>query len=183
MEPIVSRSHTQQRQYVVGLVQQALAEGRIIKPTQCQGCKRPAMQKGEQRLEAHHYKGYSKAMALTVRWLCRRCHIITHNRQPREENELRPNAVGLFQCPECGAGTCVVDSRLTGKRSERGIRRRRRCANGHRFTTYETLAERPLRGDHIWRLLASLDRTHARAHALLDDFRPRKLARGPVINS
>lgn len=39
-------------------------------------------------------------------------------------------------CPECGAGTRVIDSRLAG--FDRGtIRRRRQCTAGHRFTTHE----------------------------------------------
>lgn len=39
------------------------------------------------------------------------------------------------QCPTCGKPTHVTDSRaLVG-----GIRRRRECANKHRFTTYELM--------------------------------------------
>lgn len=38
-------------------------------------------------------------------------------------------------CPDCSApGASVVDSRNAGPQV---VRRRRRCANGHRFTTYE----------------------------------------------
>lgn len=41
-----------------------------------------------------------------------------------------------MSCPECGAATNVVDSRVTKTR----VRRRRLCDSGHRFTTYELLA-------------------------------------------
>ena len=44
-----------------------------------------------------------------------------------------------MECPTCGGGTRVVDSRAT---EDGAIRRRRECSRcEHRFTTYERLAE------------------------------------------
>ncbi len=40
-------------------------------------------------------------------------------------------------CPVCMGNTKVIDSRSTGDHS---IRRRRKCVNGHRFTTFEVLS-------------------------------------------
>lgn len=43
-----------------------------------------------------------------------------------------------MKCPKCGGTSQVLDSRA----NESGIRRRRRCEAGHRFTTQEvTLSE------------------------------------------
>lgn len=43
-----------------------------------------------------------------------------------------------YRCPECEGATTVIDSRIT----DQGTRRRRACMKGHRFTTYEVMAER-----------------------------------------
>jgi transcriptional regulator NrdR family protein len=42
-----------------------------------------------------------------------------------------------LRCPECGvmAPSVVTDTRMS--RDGLRIRRRRKCSNGHRFTTYE----------------------------------------------
>lgn len=43
-----------------------------------------------------------------------------------------------FRCPICNdGGTRVIDSRMW--RTKDGVRRRRECPNGHRFTTSETI--------------------------------------------
>ena len=41
-----------------------------------------------------------------------------------------------FLCPKCNARTLVIDSRYAPRRN--GIRRRRKCVCGFRFTTRET---------------------------------------------
>lgn len=51
-----------------------------------------------------------------------------------------------MNCPECGADTQVIDSRISegksgnclGPHNMQSVRRRRRCPNGHRFSTYES---------------------------------------------
>jgi transcriptional regulator NrdR family protein len=53
-------------------------------------------------------------------------------------------SAGGLPCPECGSiKSKVTDSRAINRFTRqpckhRCIRRRRECANGHRFTTYET---------------------------------------------
>ncbi len=47
------------------------------------------------------------------------------------------NGSKSFPCPHCGGNTAVGDSRP----SHNGIRRRRYCKCGHRFTSYETAYE------------------------------------------
>lgn len=44
-----------------------------------------------------------------------------------------------MRCPTCGADSGVSETRETVS----GMRRRRRCVNGHRFTTYEIIAADP----------------------------------------
>lgn len=46
-----------------------------------------------------------------------------------------------MNCPDCGKGSDVIDTRaiLDGR-----VKRRRRCLNEHRFTTYETATASPL---------------------------------------
>jgi transcriptional regulator NrdR family protein len=50
-----------------------------------------------------------------------------------------------MKCPKCGVlDSKVTDSRAYNKRTKQpwshdGIRRRRECSNGHRYTTYETI--------------------------------------------
>ena len=41
-----------------------------------------------------------------------------------------------MKCPECGAWTDVIETR---KSEIYGYKRRRECANGHRFTTQEVI--------------------------------------------
>jgi hypothetical protein len=38
-----------------------------------------------------------------------------------------------YSCPVCTGSTSVIETRV----SKKGLRRRRRCANNHRFTTFE----------------------------------------------
>ncbi len=47
------------------------------------------------------------------------------------------NGSKSFPCPHCGGNTAVGDSRP----SHNGIRRRRYCKCGHRFTSYEVISE------------------------------------------
>lgn len=55
---------------------------------------------------------------------------------------MNSNFTSFFLCPECRGKTTVTDSR----QSPAGQRRRRLCAQGHRFTTYETIpGETPVR--------------------------------------
>lgn len=42
-----------------------------------------------------------------------------------------------MKCPHCGAWSEVSETRATAD----GMRRRRDCANGHRFTTFEVLPQ------------------------------------------
>jgi len=56
---------------------------------------------------------------------------------------------GGFPCPKCGARSGVIDSRPT---SDGGIRRRRRCRCGHRFTTREVTDDQALPGSIATRL-------------------------------
>lgn len=44
-----------------------------------------------------------------------------------------------MKCPECGAESGVSETRETAS----GLRRRRKCEAGHRFTTYEVLGVDP----------------------------------------
>lgn len=67
-------------------------------------------------------------------------------------------------CPDCGAYmTRTVDSRA----NEHGVRRRRECANGHRFTTQEMFGdvrelERPVSKNGVLDLrLLSVDQRQA----------------------
>ena len=47
--------------------------------------------------------------------------------------------MSAFRCPKCNSHTGVTDTRVAGKLRNSFIRRRRECAKGHRFTTYETV--------------------------------------------
>ena len=48
-----------------------------------------------------------------------------------------------FPCPECGGPLrAVIDSRS----APNGVRRRRECVKGHRFTTLETVIEHTKQG-------------------------------------
>ena len=55
------------------LLNKAIKEGTIIKPTHCQQCNQ------ERKLSAHH-TDYSKP--LKVLWLCYSCHKTKHNKYP-----------------------------------------------------------------------------------------------------
>ena len=54
------------------MVRTAIEKGELVKPTTCEGCYKETRSKA---LHGHH-EDYSKP--LEVRWLCRRCHWITH---------------------------------------------------------------------------------------------------------
>lgn len=43
-------------------------KGRLVKPKMCQKCG------AEDKIQAHHYKGYERKHRLTVQWLCAPCH-------------------------------------------------------------------------------------------------------------
>lgn len=66
-------------------------------------------------------------------------------------------------CPDCGAETDVKDSRPAN--NNRAIRRRRLCPRGHRFTTYEEVAQDPRDPDS---LAATFAKITANIHAQLD---------------
>ena len=49
----------------------------------------------------------------------------------RQQSEFR----GSFKCPKCSRPSMILDSRPSGN----GQRRRRVCAKGHRFTSFESV--------------------------------------------
>lgn len=53
-------------------VRSAVSEGRLVKPPLCEGCGDP---KEARKLDGHH-DDYSRP--LSVRWLCRECHVAVH---------------------------------------------------------------------------------------------------------
>jgi transcriptional regulator NrdR family protein len=44
-----------------------------------------------------------------------------------------------YRCPECGESSSVIETRA----SQNSLRRRRKCANFHRFTTLEVPGDAP----------------------------------------
>ena len=48
-----------------------------------------------------------------------------------------------MKCPTCGAWSLVLDTRT----KKEGMRRRRKCANGHRFVTVEAVVPTNMRDD------------------------------------
>lgn len=54
-------------------IQNAVRDGRIIKPKFCEQCKGNKV-----RIEGHHYNGYSPSCWLNVIWLCVSCHKKEH---------------------------------------------------------------------------------------------------------
>lgn len=70
--PRKSKPHTREQHKVSAakLVHLALANGDIVKPKNCERCRKP-----HQRLHAHH-KDYRKP--LVVIWLCPPCHGVEH---------------------------------------------------------------------------------------------------------
>lgn len=63
---------------------------------------------------------------------------MTESHRARQATRQLPLATDNFACPECATDhNKVIDTRQTGTRR----RRRRLCANGHRFTTYELAAD------------------------------------------
>jgi len=113
-------------------VSAAVMNGDLVPAERCQKCHRLGGDRYN-RLQAHHHKGYSVQHQLTVRWLCRRCHLRAHGKRPRAASKPIFLSNGLYLCPECQSRTRVIDSRPIST----GVRRRRRCASGHAFTTYE----------------------------------------------
>lgn len=51
----------------------ALKSGKLVKPSICPSC-----HVWERKVEGHHYLGYEREHWLTVQWLCRSCHSLTH---------------------------------------------------------------------------------------------------------
>jgi len=43
-----------------------------------------------------------------------------------------------MKCPECGSWSTVLETRIT----EKGYKRRRECANEHKFTTEEVVVQK-----------------------------------------
>lgn len=70
-----------------------------------------------------------------------------------------------MNCPECGKGTEVLDSRVTAL----SVRRRRRCLNEHRFTTYESLERSPGHHEREKELLKSAQKYLAWVASTLAD--------------
>lgn len=58
----------------------ALADGRVLRPTRCEGC-------GEQCKPQGHHHDYNKRLEVT--WLCRKCHYGLHVLVRRGEFSLR----------------------------------------------------------------------------------------------
>ncbi len=55
-----------------------------------------------------------------------------------EANSVRKERVSTLRCPRCdGEAKRVLDSRKIGI----GVRRRRECVNGHRYTTHEQIVQ------------------------------------------
>lgn len=83
------------------------------------------------------------------------------------------------QCPTCGTPTQVTDSRaLVG-----GIRRRRECANKHRFTTYEHMRPPPkfslkLLDEDLDEIRAVIEKVHRRGVRLAEIFEEDMAANG-----
>lgn len=63
---------------------------------------------------------------------------MTVSQKPWPAARLAPPQNSQIRCPECGAVTGVVDTRPDG---HGGIRRRRSCVKGHRFTTTEVIGD------------------------------------------
>jgi hypothetical protein len=55
-------------------VQNAVRDGRLIRPDRCEKCNKKDWGIKRSMIEAHHYKGYSPEFWLVVRWLCTDCH-------------------------------------------------------------------------------------------------------------
>ena len=65
------RKHNPEKYHAHSLVNNAVRDGRLIKPTECEIC-------GEQYQVLHaHHKDYNKP--LEVEWLCPVCHSLTHH--------------------------------------------------------------------------------------------------------
>lgn len=54
------------------MIQKHIKRGLIIRPNVCSNCNQ------EKFAEAHHHVGYSKENWLNVKWLCKKCHIESH---------------------------------------------------------------------------------------------------------
>lgn len=117
-----------QHQQASNAVSYAVKKGQLIKPDRCEKCGRDGIV-----IQAHHYLGYEKKHHLHVRWLCELCHLRAHEKKALPLR-IVPSGQSLL-CPECRGATAIIDSRS----AVTGIRRRRACANGHRFTTYEKI--------------------------------------------
>ena len=63
---------------------------------------------------------------------------MTISQKPWPAARLAPPQRSQIRCPECGDVTGVVDTRPDGRG---GIRRRRSCVKGHRFTTTEVIGD------------------------------------------
>jgi hypothetical protein len=69
-----SREGAKKRRYAVRTANNAIAQGRLIRPDHCSECGNRPLRK----VEGHH-PDYSKP--LEVEWLCRRCHAARHRAQ------------------------------------------------------------------------------------------------------
>lgn len=68
------RANPENRQKIIArrMVQSAVRNGTLSKPTCCPRCLRLCDKPKE--LHAHHFRGYEKPNWLTVEWLCNQCH-------------------------------------------------------------------------------------------------------------
>ena len=76
-----------------GALQRAIRRGEIQKAETCQACgMRPPTPAG---LHGHHHRGYSRADALNVLWLCQPCHYEAHRlNEALRGSESPANAIG-----------------------------------------------------------------------------------------
>src|SRR5689334_14594695 len=68
----------EQQLWARSVLKNAVRSGEVVKPASCQAC---GVEPPEPRLlHAHHHRGYDRANALNVLWLCPKCHREAHRR-------------------------------------------------------------------------------------------------------
>ena len=71
------RQRIKQKKKAQNAVYRAIQSGELVRPERCEKCG------AQERLEAHHYKGYSDENVLDVQFLCISC----HNKAHKEEDK------------------------------------------------------------------------------------------------